>query len=169
MFPSTSQILPLPMVTTLRASSRAAPGWLARAVVAAAVGAMAIGLGACAGGGGGGGVGGGAEAGPRQPVSALVRGDWDDLEAAVWTAADKTETAVERIEWEEEGDGEFRATLRTVRSEPISIRARREGRLIALAVQVGHFEDPDPRAGRLLEAIEERLEQLEGVGYAPVE
>ncbi len=159
MFPTTSQVLPLPLVTTIRGS---------RGAVLAAVGAMAIGLVACAGGGGGSG-GGGPEAGPRQPVTALVRGDWDDLEAAVWTAADKIETAVERIEWDEEGEGEFRATLRTVRSEPISIRARREGRLIALAVQFGHFEDPDPRAGRLLEAIEERLGQLEGVGYAPVE
>lgn len=135
---------------------------LAVAVAAtAALGGASGGLGACA-------------AGPDarapespQPARELAHGDWDDVEAAIWTAAGQLEIAVERIE---PGEDVLRATLRTVRSEPVTVTARRTGGgRIELEAQFGRFPEPDSRAQRLVEAIARRLGQLEGVGHAPVQ
>lgn len=102
-----------------------------------------------------------------QPAHEMSRGDWDDVEAAIWTAAGQLEIAVERIE---PGEDVLRATLRTVRSEPVTVTARRTaGGRIALEAQFGRFPEPDSRAQRLVEAISQRLAQLAGVGHAPVQ
>jgi hypothetical protein len=116
-----------------------------------------------------------------QPARAVVRGDWDDVEAAIWTAAGQMEIAVERIEGGGRGEDTLRATLRTVRSEPVTLVARRlsgdaegtggqraEGERIELEAQFGRFPDPDDRARRLVELMERRLGQLQGVGAAPI-
>lgn len=139
---------------------------------------------------------------PPQPAAAVVEGDWDDVEAAIWTAARQMEIAVERIqlggggaggEGSGEGEDTLTATLRTILAEPVTVTARRlppapdealhetagvraagesgggraPGR-IRLEAQFGRFLEPDARATRLLELIERRLSQLEGVGAAPI-
>jgi len=136
---------------------------VAIAVAVGGVAALGAGLGACAAGSGA----------PKpqapQPAREVVRGDWDDVEAAIWTAAGRMEIAVEQIEW---GQDVLRATLRTVQSEPVTVVARRLGAAetgrIEVEAQFGRFPEPDSRARRLVELIGRRLGQLEGVGAAPV-
>jgi hypothetical protein len=145
--------------------TRILPSFAITLVVAGWLGALGGGLGGCAAGAGS---GASAREAP-QPAREVVRGDWDDVEAAIWTAAVQLEIAVERIEW---GEDVLRATLRTVRSEPVTVVARRLGAAetgrIEVEAQFGRFPEPDDRAGRLVEAIGRRLGQLEGVGAAPM-
>ncbi|MFG0286090.1 MAG: hypothetical protein ACF8R7_16860 [Phycisphaerales bacterium JB039] len=106
---------------------------------------------------------------PRQAGSAAggqASGDWDDVPAAIWTAAGQSELAVEQIR---PGPDRLEATLRTVRSEPVTVTALRgEGGAIELEAKWGRFGDGRQQAAALVERIGRRLGQLEGRAWAPV-
>ena len=95
-------------------------------------------------------------------------GDWDDVTAAIWTAAGQHELAVERIEPRAE---RLEATLRTVRSEPVTVTALRgtDG-AIELQATWGRFEtgEAEAEAEALLEDVRRRLGQLQGRAWAPL-
>ena len=143
-----------------------------RGLRALALTAAAIGLGVGAAGG---------CAFPRPGVGAHgvaanpleVLADWDDLNAAMAVAAERTEMAVVRAS-DPTGDGLTRRfELRTVAAETVEVIVTRseadtdQPQAIVVRAKVGRFGDPE-REAALLGALRRRLEQLRGVDFSPV-
>ena len=105
------------------------------------------------------------------PQTATVTGDWDDVDAAVETAAGQSEMAELLVE--AVSDRERVYTLRTIRDETAKLVVRRgpgagvNGVPIQLEARVGAFGDASQEQ-RLLRAMTRRLEDLKGVDFAPV-
>lgn len=113
--------------------------------------------------------------GPRDdgPIQRVVRGDWNDAEAAAIAAAVACEMAVLRASRPTEDLLTF--SLTTIRDEPAALvltrmdpadTAEPSNGLIGLRAKVGRFGDPD-RESALMAAVTHRLSQLAGRDSAP--
>jgi hypothetical protein len=106
-----------------------------------------------------------------------VRGDWDDLDAAVEVAASKVEMSVLSSTDPSSNPRVFR--LVTVTDEPGRLTVRRSPptrppgasppapELFQVEASVGRFGDPQ-REQALIDAFRRRLEALAGVDFAPL-
>jgi hypothetical protein len=104
----------------------------------------------------------------ESPSRAKLRGDWDDLEAAVLVAAGKAEMAVLMVGTS--GPSEFRAELTTTTDETAKltvIRGADDPDRLDAACRVGHFGDAEVER-RLIGHLSRRLAQLHGREWAPV-
>lgn len=109
------------------------------------------------------------------PGATTVRGDWDDVDAAVQVAITRAEMAILRrtAEPADQPDPDrIQFELLTMMNDRAVLTATREAGAgeslipIHLEARVGHFGDP-AREQVLLRAMADRLEQLAGVDYAP--
>ncbi len=108
------------------------------------------------------------------PTQAQVVGDWDDIETSVITGASQSQIAVERILTPE--PDRITYELRTITDEPGTLDVRLlpdpaatslEARQIQFTAQVGRFGDAAWQE-RLIGRVRARLEDLRGVGVAPI-
>lgn len=125
---------------------------------------------------------------PAIPPTAATRekpgsvvADWDDLEAAAWAAAPRSELTVLHIRHPDDLTQEIELLsardevgLLIARREPLppteprgSPLRRGEGVAISLEFSLGHFGDP-AREWAFLTDLVDRLESLRGVDYAPI-
>lgn len=103
----------------------------------------------------------------------VVWGDWDDVEPAAIVGASEAEMAI--LNQEEPRPGERLFRLVTVLDQPAVLRAVRQSEggaggaePIELSAEVGRFGDR-AQAARLVRATAERLEDLAGVDYRPLD
>jgi len=104
----------------------------------------------------------------RLESSTKVRGDWNDVDAAVEVAASKSEMAL--MEATTDAAGRRVCVLRTIRDETALLVIERgsdgsssgESVMLALRARVGRFGNPEAE-GRLLRHVTERLRELRGV------
>lgn len=99
------------------------------------------------------------------PSTAVVRGDWNDLDAALLVAASEAEMAVVSSEGD---DSAFSAELTTPRDDRVTVWVTRQAAdRFEVRVRAGLFGDPESER-RLVGAFSRRLEQLHGREWAPV-
>lgn len=94
----------------------------------------------------------------------VVRGDWDDIPAAVAAAINNQEIAIVSRTAE---PNRWTFTLLTIRDEPGLLVATAQDGAIVLTCRLGHFGDAD-RERQLLERMGRRLSELAGVGAFPL-
>jgi hypothetical protein len=113
-----------------------------------------------------------APVGSPEGTAAVVRGDWNDLDAVVELAASVNEMAVVSTDWPVDSPESQRDyELVTAGDEPVRMTFVRKGASsggieMEARAKVGRFGDAR-REGRLLEAVRVRLRELEGVDSAP--
>lgn len=109
-------------------------------------------------------------------TAAVLRGDWDDLRAAVLHAASRNELALVRADEPEPGVQRFE--LLSIREERVELVARLAGSAAAetgaapgpVAIEAAAFFHPfgdEPRQRRLLGEMRGRLRDLAGVAFHP--
>lgn len=99
-----------------------------------------------------------------EPTLTQARGDWDDLDAAVSLATQRTELAV--LERLPHGPDRVEYRLLTPREEPGELIAQRRDGVIHLHVRIGRWGRPELER-RFLDHLRRRLAQLQGVDAAP--
>ena len=103
-----------------------------------------------------------------QPLEVVA--DWNDVEAAVFAASGRVEMAIVS---QERALTRHAFELRTIRDEPAELLftredgAKREQIPIMVWCRVGRFGDAE-REAQVLRAVAKRLEDLAGVGFAPI-
>lgn len=109
----------------------------------------------------------------ESPQRAEVVADWDDVQAAVTVALNRTELV--KVSAQGPTADSFEVRLRSSLDEPGLLTVRRAAPPgqpdpvpITLTARVGRFGDP-PRERQFLDLIVRRLGQLRGVETAPLE